>query len=338
MTIFVVFATRNGMATLPRLFEALDALDAPDAPLEVVAVDNGSTDGSGAWLAAATPLFPKRVLCEPRPGKNAALNTALLTLRPRLADDDLVVLTDDDVAPDPGWLCAMERAAATQPSFDIFGGAIVPAWPSDPPRWLLEWKVPLGVAYAATTAATGPIGADCIWGPNMMVRGRVVRAGHAFDETTGPDGTAIYGMGSETELTVRLERAGYRAYFVAEARVHHQVRLEQIDEAWLYQRGFRHGAGFARYHDIDAGGGRRWAGLPRGLALRLTAYRAMATMARRLPPSRTRFQILWQERWLQGLASSYRKRTPTAPGAPTAAVEALKSATAASPFSDSRKP
>jgi GT2 family glycosyltransferase len=48
-------------------------------------------------------------------------------------------------------------------------------------------------------------------------------------------------MGSETELTTRLERAGFSAVFLPNSVVNHQIRREQLDKQWLYRRAFRLG-------------------------------------------------------------------------------------------------
>ncbi len=285
---------------LPRLL----GLRAPPGGHRIVVVDNGSTDATSDLLraAAAASAVPFAVLEEPRPGKNRALNLAL----PFVADEPLVVLTDDDVLPEPDWLQRLCAAAEANPDADLFGGAIRPVWPGPMPRWIAEYGVPLGVVYSATDAGrtAGPIGADLVWGPNMALRGAVLRAGHRFDEKVGPDaGSAAYGMGSETELTTRLASAGHRAVFVPDAVVGHLVRPEQLEEGWILGRAFRHGLGFFRYHPRPTRGQLPWiAGLPPRFAADLAAHATGAAALRHLPRGRLRFQILWQAAWLRGAA------------------------------------
>ena len=53
LTLSIVIPVRNGERTLPACFAALDQLN--PAPAEIIFVDNGSTDGTSAWLAQLTP-------------------------------------------------------------------------------------------------------------------------------------------------------------------------------------------------------------------------------------------------------------------------------------------
>ncbi len=51
--ITVVMATHNGAPTLPLTLEALKRVEAPAAGLEIIAVDNASSDGTRDLLARA---------------------------------------------------------------------------------------------------------------------------------------------------------------------------------------------------------------------------------------------------------------------------------------------
>lgn len=321
--ITVLFTTRDGARTLPRALERHRALLPAPVAHRLVVVDNASTDATPAILAAAEARGELSVLREPGRGKNRALNRAL----PLVCGSDLVVLTDDDVLPEPDWLRRLWAAAQARPDHAMFGGTIRPQWPGPPPAWIFEHGVPLGVVFAATELQReGPIPADLVWGPNMAVRGAVLREGHRFDETVGPDGGMLYGMGSETEFTTRLERAGHRAWFAADAAVGHIVRAEQLDERWILGRAYRHGLGFHRYHAVGRGRLPRIAGLPPALAVRLVCYRAAARAARLLPQGlppgrRARFRLRWEAEWLRGVSASLRA-PPPAPAAAPATGEA----------------
>src|SRR6202012_4281975 len=107
--------------------------------------------------------LPLTVLAEARQGKNYGLNTGLAAV-----EGDLVMLTDDDVVPRENWLVESGRVARERRGYDIFGGAIHPIWPSEPPDWVLRC-VPKG-HFAWTDFKEGPADPWQIWGPNMAVR------------------------------------------------------------------------------------------------------------------------------------------------------------------------
>lgn len=316
--ISVVLAVRNGDRTLPAVLDRHAALLPAPVPHRFVAVDNASTDATPALLRAAADRLPLTLLHAPEPGKNRALNTAMAEALPGA---ELVVFTDDDALPDPEWLRRLWAAAVARPGYAVFGGAIRPRWPAPPPRWLFDWGVPLGVVYAATDKPEGPVGADNVWGPNMAVRGALLRQGHRFDEGVGPDGSASYAMGSETEFTVRLERAGHRAWFVADATVEHVVRAEQLTEEWVLSRAYRHGRGVYRYVDPPGTHVAKVRGVPVDMELRRAAYAAAARAARRVPwPSARRFWWIWKAEWLRGATEALRVGAagpaPAGPGPP----------------------
>lgn len=304
----VIFATHNGEGTLPGVLEAFAGVTPPVGGWRLIAVDNASTDATGSLLAECERRgdLPLSVLREDRKGKNRALNAALERAR-----GDLVVLTDDDVLPEPDWLVQMRKAADDHPDFAIFGGAIRPAFPAPLPDWLDPADVSFGVLYAATRSASGPCSADHVWGPNMAIRSEIVERGLRFDPEIGPGVSARYPMGSETEFTVRLERHGYRAWFVAGAVVRHIVRPHQISEAYVVGRAYRHGFGVCSYQPrmLES----RWPrvfGLPLRTLPAIAYWHGLAALAPLLPTSRFRLRAIYQAAWWRGvLAGSARRPT-----------------------------
>lgn len=105
--ISVVVPTHDRLDVLPEVLEALDhQVGAP--PFEVVVVDDGSSDGTAAWLDRRQAereelegVPRRRVLHQENRGPAAARNAGV-----ERAEAPLVAFLGDDTVPSAGWLAA----------------------------------------------------------------------------------------------------------------------------------------------------------------------------------------------------------------------------------------
>lgn len=99
----------------PYLARFLDALSAQEysADYEIIAVDNGSTDGSMAILEAHDGVT---VLREPTPGSYSARNCGI-----RAARGQILAFIDPDCIPVRNWLAAIDRTMDT-PGLEVVLG------------------------------------------------------------------------------------------------------------------------------------------------------------------------------------------------------------------------
>ena len=109
MTTTLIVPVHNERATLEELFRRLDALELEK---QVVVVDDGSTDGSGAWLDELAAGREDVVVVHKRNGgKGSAIRAALEHVR-----GDVVVIQDADLEYDPaeipGLIDPIVRGAA----------------------------------------------------------------------------------------------------------------------------------------------------------------------------------------------------------------------------------
>ena len=230
--ISVVVPTRNRAPLLRRTLEALTRLEPPSGGWQLVVVDNGSGDGTAGVLEAFRRRLPLTAICEPRPGRSAALNAAI-----PVVTGDPVAFLDDDMVPERDWLLRHAAIAAAQPDFAVFGGRITPLWEAPPPRWVLE-RVDLALCYAVhADMPDGPCIYFLVFGGNMSVRAKVLAHGLRFDDGFGPNGTRRYAMGDETDLVRRAELAGFRPWHCRAALASHFVPKAHMTERWVCNRG-----------------------------------------------------------------------------------------------------
>lgn len=241
MKVSVVLASYNGAATLPTTLRALSSLVCEDYELEFILVDNASTDDTASLLKAFAARDGARYVLELQPGRSNALNAGA-----RVASGDLLVFTDDDVIPDPGWISAYVRAAREQPSTVAFAGQIRLHWPKPPRRWLAELER-LGRTLGATPLdrGLGRISATEVKGANSAVRSAMFTAVGGFRRDLGVSSSGPALAGEETAFFGALEKLGHGVTFVPAARLLHIVRPHQMGLGSLMQRGFRNGRGAA---------------------------------------------------------------------------------------------
>src|SRR5262249_51045192 len=140
---------------------------------------------------------------------------------------------------------------------------IVPAWPSPPPRWIIE-RVNLQIAFGVHPEHLKEGSHDpwMIGGGNMAVRADLFRNGFRFNDAVGP-AAGQYVMGSETDFTRRVSDAGYRCFFSHRPVVQHIIRKSQFDRRWLLGRARRFGKHWGMRFWTESQGDTLLWGMPR---------------------------------------------------------------------------
>src|SRR5687768_18444597 len=115
MSVSVVVVTWNGLHLLR---PCLAALESQTLPHELVVVDNGSTDGTSAWVRQTFPSA--RLLVLPRNLGFAGGNNAGL----RVAAGELLVLVNNDTLPPPDFLDKLTKPLQDHPDVGSSAGVL----------------------------------------------------------------------------------------------------------------------------------------------------------------------------------------------------------------------
>lgn len=207
----------NGRAHLETCLEALAVQRDPGVPWRILVFDNGSKDGTSAWLRAAHPRV-EVIASAANLGFCAAMNRLVAG-----ADADAVALLNNDTRPQPDWLAALHDAlAGAAADVAAVAGTIVD-WSGDRldfgrgimtfdgHAFQLDYKRPLGAARLPAAGAELPF--PC--GGNMLIRSSVFEAVGGFDES-------YFAYLEDVDLGWRLWAAGHRVIAAPEAIVHHR--------------------------------------------------------------------------------------------------------------------
>jgi GT2 family glycosyltransferase len=196
----IVVPTCNRREFLPDLIAALKAQTHP--VFSVVIIDDGSTDDSVAVATEAIAGDPRFTLVStPNRGPASARNVACHD-----ATSEWLAFTDDDCVPQPHWLAALVDAAEREAA-DVVQGRTI----SDPSvkRAEMPWFVRGKDVNAWSTRFQ-----TC----NLLIRTSRLQAIGGFDVSFPPRG-----FGEDTDVGLRLVRAGAVTAFAPDAVVHHRV-------------------------------------------------------------------------------------------------------------------
>lgn len=220
----VIVPVYNGETLLPLLLDSLSQLNYPNDRLEIVIVNNNSTDRT-AELLATTPF---KIVLELTPGAGTARNAGI-----RQAKGEFLAFTDADCIVHPYWIKDL-LAAFTEPSIGAVAGTIEPYTLTHPVERYeaLRLKCPghRSQHIFLPTAVTA----------NVMYRADVFQRVGLFLECTGGEETNLnWRMQTQTEYRIHfLERGGlvwhrYRADLKTFCRTQRYKACSLVD---LHQR------------------------------------------------------------------------------------------------------
>lgn len=230
----VVISTRNRATVLPKALNGLLG-QTGHPPFEVIAVDNGSTDGTADVIRSKLSGLPQlRYVLEPQLGLPHGRNAGV-----RAARGAIIAFTDDDVVVPPDWVATIARVFDAHPDVDVIGGRVTPIWPAALPSWLTRRQLgpfALGERGDAPMRVGADNAAPCLVGANFAFRREVFDRIGLFDPA--------YTKSQDREIQLRLWRAGGVGLYVPDMAISVDVPPERLTKKY-----FRHWYGtYGVYH------------------------------------------------------------------------------------------
>jgi GT2 family glycosyltransferase len=232
-SVTVIVLNYNGLEHLETCFRSLAALDYPTDRLELMLVDNGSTDGSVAWTRVHFPAV--RIVEAGRNLGFAGGNNA----GARAARGEIVTFLNNDMRVAPDWLAELVAPFRDAPDVVCVGSRIL-NWEGTRIDYADGGMNFYGYGYQLdhgrrTTDDVGTVRPQLsVCGGAMAVRRELFRQWDGFDE----DYFAFY---EDTDLGWRFWVLGYRVLLAPRAVTYHRGhgtagRLGGEKRRLLYER------------------------------------------------------------------------------------------------------
>ena len=222
-------------ATLASIASAIHA--APDLAIEIVIVDNGSTDDTAERLAAwrAGRSFTVHLLHEPRPGLARARNTGLARTGGRI-----VAMTDDDCVLHTNYFRHLATCFAEVTGPAIIGGRILLGDPADLPVTVKLEDHPM-------IAPADGFPGGFVMGANLAMTAAVIARVGPFDERFGAG--ARFVSAEDTDFLFRALGEGIPVRYDPRFTVSHHHGRQCSNEVVQLLAGYSYGDGalYAKY-------------------------------------------------------------------------------------------
>jgi glycosyltransferase involved in cell wall biosynthesis len=206
----VVTPTYNRQARLARVLSAFERQSIELGMFEVVVVDDGSSDGTKAYLASYAGPLRLRSLSQANAGPARARNAGI-----EAAQGDIVVFVDDDVEPCEMLLEEHLRSHELEQNVVVMGPLASLPYYAQP--WIAWEQAKVEAQYAAMTRGDWQPSFRQFWTGNASLARRHLLSAGLFDPT--------FLRAEDIELGLRLRDRGLSFRFNPRARgVHHAER------------------------------------------------------------------------------------------------------------------
>jgi len=223
----VIVPTYDRPVQLASCLQALAQLDYPCEKLEVIVVDDGSARSPENVVNQFSELIDVRLLSQANAGPAAARNFGALHAR-----GECFAFTDDDCAPEAGWLRALAVRFAQAPD-SILGGRTVNALPDN----LCAETSQLIIDTVYSHFNPRPGAATFFAANNLAFSAKRFRELRGFNQS--------FTTSEDREICDRWRALGLSLKYVPNALVYHAHHLAPRK---LWRQHFGYGRGAYRFH------------------------------------------------------------------------------------------
>ncbi len=293
----VVIPTKDRADALARTLDALEAQRVDGASVEVVVVDNGSSDGTPAQVRGreSGAALPIRLLEQPEGGPAAARNAGVAA-----SGGEVLLFLGDDTEPADERLLRAHldlHAARPEPAYGVLGRI---TWtPRAPVTPFMRWLENGGPQFHYCDLEAGPVdGSSYFYSSHASLKRSL------FERVGGFDVRFPTAAVEDTELGVRLADAGLELDYRPELLVLHD---HPTTPAQSLRRSIAVGRSAALYNELRPDRPHPGVQAPRGIAWStVRVVEPLIGALARLPLPRGLRERVWLGMTRAGYARGYR--------------------------------
>lgn len=225
----IIIPTFNRASTLKNTLKTIVELDVDFSLLEVIIVDNGSTDQT-AFICTEfinkNPDIKSKYIYDNVPGLLTGRHAGAF-----VAKGDILAFIDDDVELSKKWAKSIIETMENMPEVKLMTGPNLPKYESYPPNWLDNFWIQMPdegrFCGALSLLDFGNknkfIDPTFVWGLNFVIRKEIFIELKGFHPDTVPEKMQFFQGDGETGLSIKAKEKGYKAYYNPEIMVYHFV-------------------------------------------------------------------------------------------------------------------
>ncbi len=238
----IILSTYNRREILLKTLESYQRQTVDAAAVELLVIDDGSTDGTGAAVAELAPrsAITIRYFSQRNQGLGAGRNTGL-----REATGNIVFFTDDDIVPAPSLLAehlAWHRKFPEE-TMSMLGKVV---WaPELHPTPFMEWLGNCGPLFEfAPLVADQQVSFEHFYTCNVSAKREFILRNGGFNETFGGSGY------EDAEFSYRLTNNGMKIFYNPAALGYHNKSMSYAEACRRQETVF---ASWSRFEPTEAG-------------------------------------------------------------------------------------